>query len=560
MNSIRFKLSGIILLVLVIMGGLFYFRVTSICSDIVNEQISAKLYGDADLSYAFVEKTYPGPWNEKNGKLYKGPHLINGESEVVDLIKEKTGAAATFFLHDVRVATNVTRDGERAVGTKASAPIAEQVLQRHQPYEGIADVVGTPYQAHYRPLKDSQGEVVGMWFVGIPRATADQQIQVMKHKIALITVGVLLFALVLISWYTGILFRSIRKILDSLDRMGQGDLTVDCQIRTGDEMGKIGQQINQTTSNIKHILRETLTIKETIDQEMEQMVRFTEQVSTVSEQVGEAIDQVAQGSQEQASEVEASVLLTSELSEKINSIACIATNIGQQTGEVQRKTGEGSSTIQFLQERIEANSQIAGAVANGFQDLVAKSQQINAIADAINSIATQTNLLSLNAAIEAARAGDAGKGFTVVAQEVGKLAEESAEATKNIKNIIEEIAQTLGMASEAVGKMGQISSRVEDALKETSNFFHGIEASVQNISQHINDLEITMQTANQTRDAVTQAIENISQVSEETAAIAQEVSASVQQQISSVGEVHVAVKEVYTSLNKLQDQLTVFSH
>lgn len=560
MNSIRFKLSGIILLVLAIMGGLFYFRVTSICSDIVNEQISAKLYGDADLSYAFVEKTYPGPWNEKNGKLYKGPHLINGESEVVDLIKEKTGAAATFFLHDVRVATNVTRDGERAVGTKASAPIAEQVLQRHQPYEGIADVVGTPYQAHYRPLKDSQGEVVGMWFVGIPRATADQQIQVMKHKIALITVGVLLFALVLISWYTGILFRSIRKILDSLDRMGQGDLTVDCQIRTGDEMGKIGQQINQTTSNIKHILRETLTIKETIDQEMEQMVRFTEQVSTVSEQVGEAIDQVAQGSQEQASEVEASVLLTSELSEKINSIACIATNIGQQTGEVQRKTGEGSSTIQFLQERIEANSQIAVAVANGFQDLVAKSQQINAIADAINSIATQTNLLSLNAAIEAARAGDAGKGFTVVAQEVGKLAEESAEATKNIKNIIEEIAQTLGMASEAVGKMGQISSRVEDALKETSNFFHGIEASVQNISQHINDLEITMQTANQTRDAVTQAIENISQVSEETAAIAQEVSASVQQQISSVGEVHVAVKEVYTSLNKLQDQLTVFSH
>ncbi len=560
MNSIRFKLSGIILLVLAIMGGLFYFRVTSICSDIVNEQISAKLYGDADLSYAFVEKTYPGPWNEKNGKLYKGPHLINGESEVVDLIKEKTGAAATFFLHDVRVATNVTRDGERAVGTKASAPIAEQVLQRHQPYEGIADVVGTPYQAHYRPLKDSQGEVVGMWFVGIPRATADQQIQVMKHKIALITVGVLLFALVLISWYTGILFRSIRKILDSLDRMGQGDLTVDCQIRTGDEMGKIGQQINQTTSNIKHILRETLTIKETIDQEMEQMVRFTEQVSTVSEQVGEAIDQVAQGSQEQASEVEASVLLTSELSEKINSIACIATNIGQQTGEVQRKTEEGSSTIQFLQERIEANSQIAGAVANGFQDLVAKSQQINAIADAINSIATQTNLLSLNAAIEAARAGDAGKGFTVVAQEVGKLAEESAEATKNIKNIIEEIAQTLGMASEAVGKMGQISSRVEDALKETSNFFHGIEASVQNISQHINDLEITMQTANQTRDAVTQAIENISQVSEETAAIAQEVSASVQQQISSVGEVHVAVKEVYTSLNKLQDQLTVFSH
>lgn len=560
MNSIRFKLSGIILLVLAIMGGLFYFRVTSICSDIVNEQISAKLYGDADLSYAFVEKTYPGPWNEKNGKLYKGPHLINGESEVVDLIKEKTGAAATFFLHDVRVATNVTRDGERAVGTKASAPIAEQVLQRHQPYEGIADVVGTPYQAHYRPLKDSQGEVVGMWFVGIPRATADQQIQVMKHKIALITVGVLLFALVLISWYTGILFRSIRKILDSLDRMGQGDLTVDCQIRTGDEMGKIGQQINQTTSNIKHILRETLTIKETIDQEMEQMVRFTEQVSTVSEQVGEAIDQVAQGSQEQASEVEASVLLTSELSEKINSIACIATNIGQQTGEVQRKTEEGSSTIQFLQERIEANSQIAVAVANGFQDLVAKSQQINAIADAINSIATQTNLLSLNAAIEAARAGDAGKGFTVVAQEVGKLAEESAEATKNIKNIIEEIAQTLGMASEAVGKMGQISSRVEDALKETSNFFHGIEASVQNISQHINDLEITMQTANQTRDAVTQAIENISQVSEETAAIAQEVSASVQQQISSVGEVHVAVKEVYTSLNKLQDQLTVFSH
>jgi methyl-accepting chemotaxis protein len=559
-NSIRFKLSGIILLVLAIMGGLFYFRVTSICSDIVNEQISAKLYGDADLSYAFVEKTYPGPWNEKNGKLYKGPHLINGESEVVDLIKEKTGAAATFFLHDVRVATNVTRDGERAVGTKASAPIAEQVLQRHQPYEGIADVVGTPYQAHYRPLKDSQGEVVGMWFVGIPRATADQQIQVMKHKIALITVGVLLFALVLISWYTGILFRSIRKILDSLDRMGQGDLTVDCQIRTGDEMGKIGQQINQTTSNIKHILRETLTIKETIDQEMEQMVRFTEQVSTVSEQVGEAIDQVAQGSQEQASEVEASVLLTSELSEKINSIACIATNIGQQTGEVQRKTEEGSSTIQFLQERIEANSQIAVAVANGFQDLVAKSQQINAIADAINSIATQTNLLSLNAAIEAARAGDAGKGFTVVAQEVGKLAEESAEATKNIKNIIEEIAQTLGMASEAVGKMGQISSRVEDALKETSNFFHGIEASVQNISQHINDLEITMQTANQTRDAVTQAIENISQVSEETAAIAQEVSASVQQQISSVGEVHVAVKEVYTSLNKLQDQLTVFSH
>lgn len=560
MISIRVKLSGIILLVLVIMGSLFYFRVTSICSNIVNEQISAKLNGDADLSYAFVEKTYPGAWNVNNGQLYKGTHLINGESEVVDLIKEKTGAAATFFLHDVRVATNVTRQGKRAVGTTASAPIAEQVLQRHQPYEGIADVVGTPYQAHYRPLKDPQGEVVGMWFVGTPRAAADQQIEVMKHKIALITVGVLLFALILISWYTGVLFRSIRKILDSLDRMGQGDLKVDCQIHTGDEMEKIGRQINQTTDSIQHILRETLSIKQVIDQEMDQVVRFTEQVTTVSEQVGEAIDQVALGSQEQASEVQASVLLTSELSEKINSIACIASSIGKQTGEVQQKTGEGSSTIQFLQDRIEANSRIAGAVANGFKDLVVKSQQINSIADAINSIATQTNLLSLNAAIEAARAGAAGKGFTVVAQEVGKLAEESAEATKNIKKIIEEISQTLGMATEAVDKMGHISSRVEDALKETSNSFHGIEESVQNISQQIDNLEITMQTANQTRDAVVQAIENISQVSEETAAIAQEVSASVQQQVSSISEVHEAVKEVYSSLNKLQEHLAIFSY
>jgi methyl-accepting chemotaxis protein len=142
-----------------------------------------KAKSDLMTGMAILDAKFPGEWSVRDGFLYKGDVRMNDNHELVDWIGELTGGdTVTLFLGDTRVATNVTADGRRAVGTKASKAVAERVLGKGEPYYGAAEVLGNTYQAAYMPIRDAGGAVIGMWYVGAP--DADERIRGVKRNSA----------------------------------------------------------------------------------------------------------------------------------------------------------------------------------------------------------------------------------------------------------------------------------------------------------------------------------------------------------------------------------------
>jgi len=179
------------------------------------------------------------------------------------------------------------------------------------------------------------------------------------------------------------------------------------------------------------------------------------------------------------------------------------------------------------------------------------SLHIGNISDALATITAQTNLLSLNASIEAARAGDAGKGFAVVASEIRKLAEESKNSTEEIKGIVENIQTKAAIAAESIKITKQVVDEQDIAVVQTQEIFDDILKAIEKMTIKVKEIRSSILITNENKSSLLSAIENISSVSEETASASEEVTASTEE-INATMEEFARYSE---NLKKLADRL-----
>ncbi|NPV27899.1 MAG: hypothetical protein HPY81_10825 [Firmicutes bacterium] len=175
--SLTFAL--VVILITVSMG---FYAVTTMSKEVI-QSAQEKLQGDLALGRAMLEQRYPGEWAVRNGQLYKGEHLINGDFTVVDEIGRATGDTVTIFQGDTRVSTNVMKDGVRQINTKVSPQVAEVVLKQGKTYLGLADVVGVKNQAAYEPIRNAQQEVIGIWYVGVPNTPYEMMVSRIRNNL-----------------------------------------------------------------------------------------------------------------------------------------------------------------------------------------------------------------------------------------------------------------------------------------------------------------------------------------------------------------------------------------
>ena len=292
------------------------------------------------------------------------------------------------------------------------------------------------------------------------------------------------------------------------------------------------------------------------------------------EQMNRAIDGVARGAQEQATAISKASQVTSRISTAIEQVANNAQSVTRDSAEAAAHSRNGAVTVQETIAGMEAIHSKVGLSATKVEEMGTRSEEIGAIVETIEDIASQTNLLALNAAIEAARAGEQGKGFAVVADEVRKLAERSSLATKEIAALIKGIQKTV---NEAVGAMKASASEVEAGVERANSagvvlekilvaaesvYKQAEEAgnaaskvsvaaaelveSVDAVSAVIEENTAATEEMAANSSELTQSIENIASVSEENSASVEEVSASTE-------EVSAQVEEVSASATSLMD-------
>ncbi|MDR3572398.1 MAG: methyl-accepting chemotaxis protein [Anaerolineaceae bacterium] len=333
----------------------------------------------------------------------------------------------------------------------------------------------------------------------------------------------------------------------------------------------------------------TTQITTTIQQVAKGISQQSESISKTAasvEQMSRSIDEVAQGAQEQESAVEKASKVTAQISEDIQRVNTSALNCSLGAAQAAETAHLGARSVEETIQGMQSIKKRVGQSAEKVREMGSRSDQIGAIVETIDDIASQTNLLALNAAIEAARAGEHGKGFAVVADEVRKLAERSSKATKEIGSLILDIQRTV---AEAVSSMNEGTQEVErgveranqsdEALKSILKAVENVREQVEQIStaaQHIsassNELvdgmgtvsavveENTASTEEMATNSnqVTEAIENIASVSEENSAAVEEVSASTEEMSAQVEEVTASAQSLVEMAETLQQLVEQF--
>ncbi|MBZ0132245.1 MAG: methyl-accepting chemotaxis protein [Rhodocyclaceae bacterium] len=299
-----------------------------------------------------------------------------------------------------------------------------------------------------------------------------------------------------------------------VEKIAQGDLTADIKVRAGDSSSLIA-----ATRNMQISLRKMVA---DLKQSAEGVAAAAQQLSSSSSQVATATAHQSEAASSMAAAVE-------EMTVSINHVSDSAREAHSVTAETGDLSQEGNRVIEDTVAEMQHISRTVGEAAGTIQAVGESSQKISSIVQVIKDVADQTNLLALNAAIEAARAGEQGRGFAVVADEVRKLAERTAQATTEISGMIDAVQSS---AHAAVGTMQQAVSRVEQGVgmaQKASDSMLGISGGAQKVVSSVNEISNALKEQSVASNEIASNVEKIAQMSEENSAATREAADTAHQ-------------------------------
>ena len=267
----------------------------------------------------------------------------------------------------------------------------------------------------------------------------DKETQILLYNALVIGLISLIIAVVISIVFAKSLTRPINQLLLSMDKIKAGDFTVRCDLKTRDEIGKIGEGFNVMLAEIVSLIKNVKEASTGVNESAQTLEASSQEASASAEEIARTIDEIASGASDQAMEAENSATLSLNLSNKLNTLLENTQDMLKGTEEVMAANNNGIKMIEELKLTTNQNNEETIKVEGAILGLDNKAKHIEAILATISSISDQTNLLALNASIEAARAGEHGRGFAVVADEIRKLAESSSLAANEIKDIVTNI-------------------------------------------------------------------------------------------------------------------------
>ncbi|MGD7094517.1 methyl-accepting chemotaxis protein TlpC [Bacillus subtilis] len=518
----------------------------------MKQMATEKAKGDLALSSTYIDDVMSGDWQVKNNKLYKGQTQINGNEDIVDLLGEKTGDTITIFQGDTRVATNVMKNGERAVGTQASSEVIAAVLKKGKRFYGQADVAGSSYQTAYMPLKDQNGNIIGMLYTGANQSILASLTQSLFTQFAIVLVIVIIVSVILVLVFTRKINKRLNALKSAFESAGNGDMTIEVSDKTGDELSELSLYYNKMRMKLNDTIQTVQQSALQLASASQQLSAGAEETNQASEKITEAVQQIANGAQDQITRIENSESSLKQASADIRDISANTAAIADKGQLAQSKADIGQKEIANVQAQMDAIHQSIQKSGEIIHQLDGRSKQIEQILSVITQIADQTNLLALNAAIEAARAGEQGKGFAVVADEVRKLAEESQQSAGQISKLIIEIQKDMNRSARSVEHVKTEAAEGVTMIQRTRDAFKEIAAATGEISAEISDLSASVTnisaSAHQINDSFAANTADIKESTKNT----RQAAALTEEQFAAMEEITAASE----TLSQLAEELT----
>ncbi|MFZ3591662.1 methyl-accepting chemotaxis protein [Bacillus sp. DJP31] len=309
--------------------------------------------------------------------------------------------------------------------------------------------------------------------------------------------------------------------------------------------------MNKMVSGLREVIQQVRFTSEQVAASSEELTASAEQTSTATEQISVAIQEVSEGSSQQVSTVRKTSDIVLEISKGMEQVATSIQSVAELTVESNDKSTAGNLVVNRTIEQMNSVQNQVADTSSVINALGVKSNEIGQIVQLITQIANQTNLLALNAAIEAARAGEHGRGFAVVADEVRKLAEQSGLAAGQISGLVGQIQEE---SLKAVESMELGTSAVVDGIdmvRQTGDAFKDIIKMIEVISSQSQEVSAIVEQVNAGSAGMVQMIEDVANISEQSAGNSQNVAASAEEQLASMEEIATSA----TSLSEMAEYL-----
>ena len=476
--------------------------------------------------------------------VYSGGSIAIGyefnDYDTVDAIALQTGGAVTIFCDDTRITSSLVDDtGARAVGTTMNPDVYQQVIVNNEHFLDNLEIFGVTYRAEYIPFQDASGKTVGALFAGFPNTELAKMRDNASYTGIGIAIGVVVVAVVSIFLFERkAISAPIKQISAMAEEIEKGNLRNNPGFKgkipnteVGDMAKALGAAINMLDSYITDIAERmkqnsegNFGYKSNLDYKGDfsamhesakamrlRMTDIIEGINISADEVYSGSEQIANGASSLAEGTTRQAAASEELSASLEDIS---ENISLNAENANKAQHLSNSSMELVNNQNEEISNMLTAMKN----IESSANEIGNIISAIESIAFQTNILALNASVEAARAGAAGKGFAVVAEEVRNLASKSAEAAKNTSELISGCIEAVNNGSDIANKTAEAMQKVIEITKETNELIDGIAQQTAKQEEAVKQVKLGI-------DEIAEVVQQNSATAEESAASCEELNA-----------------------------------
>ena len=341
--------------------------------------------------------------------------------------------------------------------------------------------------------------------------------------------------------------KNIRVITDTVEAISEGDLSMDLEVkakRFPDETTGIASSINLMTENLRELVSQLRSASGHVSDSARTLSSTTLEVNATTEEIAKALEQISHGAEAQAEMAGKGSTLIHELAVSVELVANRARESAQSARDTTATAQQGNELVKQTMDLMKEFLDTVEYTGQQFAELNGKLQQVGKIADIIVEIARQTNMLALNASIEAVRAGEYGKGFTVVAEEVRKLADGTSRSASEIIDLVTLIKEDSVKVRDTFATSSRQINEGKKKINSTAGVFQSIVQTVIEAERKANSIADLSSMQTEGAQKMVKTIDDIAKVAEDNAAATEQVSAATEEQSAAMQEMAAASREL----------------
>lgn len=370
--------------------------------------------------------------------------------------------------------------------------------------------------------------------------------------VCLVVLGLAIFFMVQLT------LKPLQRLAEVSSRIAEGDLAQQVEVKSTDEIGQLAENFNGMVNNLRRLVEQISTMTGQVADASEQLAEAAGESGKATEQVALSMGELAKGTANEAELTQDTARVVNDMAQALRQVESGAQQVNGVSQQLKTVVEEGMGAVSDLSSKMAESVRSAEGVGVAIQDLDQRSKEIGQIVEVITNIAGQTNLLALNAAIEAARAGEQGRGFAVVADEVRKLAEGSAQAANQIAQLIQDIQKGTETAVNEVTNAIAVIKAQEQAVNVTENLFGNVEKGAGAIELEIDSAIAAINQLSTQAQRIVQSVESISAITQQSAASAEEVSAITEEQTASAQMIAASAQNISDLVKDLEKAVAQF--